>query len=395
MTIRPNPGITAARRPRGRGPRVVVAGGGVAGLEALLALRALAQDRLELHLLSPGDAFVYRPLEVIEPFDPRAMVRIQWARILDDQRVSRLADALRTVDPDEHVVETAGRKTFGYDLLVLAPGARPQVTLAGAVTVGIPGAVAGLERLIAQLRAGEVRQVAFVVPPGVTWTLPIYELALLTAQRSRGADPGPDLFLVTAEQEPLDVFGPEASRLVAGLLAEQSIRLHTKSTARGDADGNVWLELEPDVPIERAVAMPQLKGPRITGLRADEDGFLEVDEHGLVAGEEDIYAAGDATAVPIKQGGLATQQADAVAAHIAARVGAPVEPISFQPVLRGMMLTGGAPQYLRRALVAAASQTQVSSESPWWPVAKIVGKYLAPYLATHVEWAGPPPRVSA
>ena len=40
--------------------RVLIAGGGVAGLETLLALRALAADRLEVTLLAPELKFVNR-----------------------------------------------------------------------------------------------------------------------------------------------------------------------------------------------------------------------------------------------------------------------------------------------------------------------------------------------
>lgn len=350
-------------------------------------MRALGQELLELQLLSPAEAFVYRPLEVLEPFDPRTMVRVPWAQILDEQRIGHIVDAFAAVDPDRNVVETAGGESLGYDLLVLALGARARSVLPGAVTVGAPGARQQLEDLLAQMSAGDVRRVAFVVPPGVTWSLPIYELALLTAQRARTSGAELELFLVTAEAEPLELFGPDASRLVARLLVERSIRLHTDSTARTDEHGAVWLELEGGVSVERAVAMPRLEGPAIAGLRSDEDGFLQVDEHGRVAGEADIYAAGDAVAFPVKQGGLATQQADAVAAHIAARAGAKVEPMPFDPLLRGMMLTGEAPLYLRRALLSAASDPEVSDESLWWPSAKIVGKHLGPYLAGHLEWA--------
>jgi sulfide:quinone oxidoreductase len=129
-------------------------------------------------------------------------------------------------------------------------------------------------------------------------------------------------------------------------------------------------------------------GPRITGLRSDGDGFLLVDQHGRAKGEDDIYAAGDATSFPVKQGGLAAQQADVVAAHIARRAGADIETKPVEPVLRGMLLTGDAPRYLRRALAACASEPEVSEDSPWWPPVKIVGRHLAPYLASHIGWGG-------
>ena len=48
--------------------RVVIAGGGVAGLEALLALRALAGDRVALTLVSRAPDFFYRPAAVAESF---------------------------------------------------------------------------------------------------------------------------------------------------------------------------------------------------------------------------------------------------------------------------------------------------------------------------------------
>ena len=95
----------------------------------------------------------------------------------------------------------------------------------------------------------------------------------------------------------------------------------------------------------------RLRGPFLPGLPHDLEGFIPTDLHGLVAGELDVYAAGDATAYPIKQGGVAAQQADAVAEAIAARLGAPVEPQSFRPVVRGLCS-----QRERRASCAPTSQ---------------------------------------
>lgn len=366
---------------------MLVVGGGVAGLEALLALRALAGDRVDLHLLSPGDWFVYRPLEVLEPFDPDAMVRIDWARILSDRRISHLSDALATIDLDGHVVHTAGGNARPYDVLVLAPGARARPALAGAITVGIPDASRELGELLREMRGGVVKRLAFVVPAGLTWTVPIYELALLTAEDAQRSGVTPELLVVTAERSPLEVFGTEGSKLIAELLEQRSVRLQTSSIVQRYDGAHLWLKLEGRVPVDRAVALGLLEGPRIAGLPATDDGFLRVDDHGRVEGEDDVYAAGDATAFPVKQGGLAAQQADAVAAHIAARAGAQVEPAPFAPVLRGMLLTGGPSQFLRRSFAPGISGSEVAAESPWWPAAKIVGRHLAPYLATHIDWA--------
>ena len=48
--------------------RVLIAGGGVAALEAMVALRRLAEERVDIELLAPDRDFFYRPLAVAEPF---------------------------------------------------------------------------------------------------------------------------------------------------------------------------------------------------------------------------------------------------------------------------------------------------------------------------------------
>ena len=88
------------------------------------------------------------------------------------------------------------------------------------------------------------------------------------------------------------------------------------------------------------------------------------------------------TARVVKQGGLATQQADVAAAAIAADAGVPVDTPAYEPVLRAMLLTGERPRYLRRA---AGQQAPASQDSPWWPPHKIAGRELAPYLTAHPE----------
>ena len=64
------------------------------------------------------------------------------------------------------------------------------------------------------------------------------------------------------------------------------------------------------------------------------------------------------------------------------------DPAPFRPVLRGLLLTGGAPLYLRAELSGDQEPTarrlhgQVSGRALWWPPGKVAGRYLAPYLGT-------------
>ena len=155
------------------------------------------------------------------------------------------------------------------------------------------------------------------------------------------------------------------------------------------------LRFTPDGRIEAAavVALPRLEGPRLPGVPCDPSGFVPTDEYGRVGSEVDVYAAGDLTQFPLKQGGIATQQADAAAASIAAQVGAAVEPTPFKPVLRGLLLTGMVPRYLRAEVGTADSVAD--TEALWWPPAKIVGRYLAPFLAARLGLPDTPPRTGA
>ena len=50
------------------GARVLIVGGGVAGIEAMLALHDLAGDRAALTLIADRPDFIYKPLLVEEPF---------------------------------------------------------------------------------------------------------------------------------------------------------------------------------------------------------------------------------------------------------------------------------------------------------------------------------------
>jgi len=150
------------------------------------------------------------------------------------------------------------------------------------------------------------------------------------------------------------------------------------------------LNVVPGAPIaaDRVVALPRLRGIAVGGVPADESGFVHTDPFGRVNGLEDVYAAGDGTTFPIKQGGLAAQQADAVAGTIAAAAGAPVEPVPFEPVLRGLLLTGAAPAYLRAELGGGRMYASSAGETaPWWPPVKVSARYLAPYLADHADLA--------
>jgi sulfide:quinone oxidoreductase len=365
---------------------LLVAGGGPAALEGALAVQRLAGERVRITLLSDQDTFVYRPLAVAEPFGLASPERFSLARLAADRGFALRRGSVRGVDADGHRALIDGAASLEYDALLLALGARSEEAIPGALTFRGSEDAAKLRDALEQLHSGAPLRVAFVAGSETAWTLPLYELALLTARWADGRGLALEPWLVTYERRPLIIFGDLASQSVTELLAEAGVRLWTGAFADVVEDGRLWLDMEGGLPVDLAVALPRPVGPRVPGLPTDADGFVPVDDRGRVLGLADVYAAGDMTTRPIKQGGLATQQADVAAATIAAASGAPVEPEAYRPVLRAMLLTGGRPHYLRRGPRDPLAPASVSAdESPWWPPHKIIGRELAPYLAAHPE----------
>jgi sulfide:quinone oxidoreductase len=368
-------------------PSILVAGGGVAGLEAVLACQALLGDRVRVELLAPERAFTYRPLSVTEPFTPGRTLRFALAGIAADRGIAFHRDALACVRARDHVVETQDGRALGYDALVLALGARRTEGVPGALTFRGPVDARRVAGVVDELREGTIRRVVLAVPTGVAWALPVYELALQAAAAVRVANPSAEIVVVTPEAAPLAVFGDAAGELVSDLLARQRVGLMTGAAVRAFADGRLDIDGEPPVRADRVIALPRLAGPRPRGVPCDPLGFVAVDDRTRVVGLDDVHAVGDLTADGIKQGGLATQQADLAAQAIAHALGAAAEPPPYVPTLRALLVTGDAAWYLRRD---PAGASEVSDEPLWWPPAKIAGRHLGPYLALNLDSALPP-----
>jgi sulfide:quinone oxidoreductase len=285
--------------------------------------------------------------------------------------------------------------SLDYDFLIVCAGGRFRPGLEGVRTFPSDGEPLRVDEV---LKAGEgPRRIGFVVPSGVSWALPIYELALMTQRRAlelRLDDTR--LVIVTPEEAPLAAFGPTASAAVTALLAGRRIEVELGAHVRG-WEGSELVVTPGDRRIEadEVIALPVMDGPAIEGLPKDAGGFIPIDEHARVAGVADVYAAGDGTNFPIKQGGLGTQQADTAAAHIAGRLGAAIAVEPFHPVLRGKLLTGEESLHLRADVAGGGGVEEASLDCLWWPPHKISGRYLAPFLyhgETHAE--PEPPRRS-
>jgi sulfide:quinone oxidoreductase len=363
--------------------RVLIAGGGVAGLEAAIALEDMCGELVEVEICSPRREFVYRPFAVGVPggsshpmeYDLEALARRCGAGF----RLTSLA----SVDADQHQAVTPAGERISYDRLIVGPGSKLLRSVPGAVVFWGTADEPDAENVARGLAAGDLRHVAFAMPAGQSWTLPLYELALLAdsglaEQGARGAG----LTIVTPEEAPLAIFGREASDAVRALLEERGIEVVARTHPVAFENGVLSVAPGDGIEADAVIALPRMEGRRIPGVPHDEDGFVPVDDHCRVLAAEDMYAAGDVTSFPVKQGGIASQQADAAAEAIAAEVGGEIEPKPFDPVLRGVFWTGAGPRYLYGRLAGGHGETSILTDQlPWQgKEGKIMSRYLSSFL---------------
>jgi sulfide:quinone oxidoreductase len=363
--------------------RVLVVGGGVVAMEAALALHELAGERVSLAVLAPNRELVYRPMTVREPFSFATAASYPLAPILDEAGAELLAGELDWVDEQRGLAHTAAGRAISYDALVIALGARPYARYEHAITLDDARMDKVLHGLIQDVEAGYVESLAFVAPPRMAWPLPLYELALMTAGRAQEQGSDPRITILTSEDRPLAIFGDAVSDGVAELLAAKRIRTIPSAYVEIPRAGE--LVINPGdrlLRAQRVVSLPELYGPAVRGLPVSEHGFLRVDVFGHVHGANNVFAAGDAIDFAVKQGGIGCQQADVVAASVAAIAGAPVEPRPFVPELHGVLLTDGRPRYLRARIGGGMGFASEFSEEPIdGETQKIHAVHLGPCLA--------------
>lgn len=364
--------------------RVLIAGGGVGAIEATLALRDLAGERVGITLLSPGSELVYRPEAVGAPFAHPGARRYPLEEIARELDATLVTGELAWIDAAAQVAYPKAGTPLGYDALLVAVGASMRGRFAHTITLDDRSLDEQLHGLVQDVEGGYARRIAFLVPEPMPWPLPTYELALMTADRAYDSNLDVTVTVLTPEESPLALFGRQASEAVAGVLAENRVEVVTHAHCEVVEPGHIAIHpgtghLEAD----RIVALPQLTGPAVAGLPRDgTGGFIPIDRFCRVRGLQRVFAAGDATAFPVKHGGIAAQQADIAAAGIAALAGVAVDSEPAPLEIRAILLGGPRPLYLSAVLAGeSGTSSQASFEPLWSPPGKIAARYLAPYLA--------------
>jgi NADH dehydrogenase FAD-containing subunit len=326
--------------------RIVVVGGGFAGLESAFLLRAKLGARADITLVSDRDEFLFKPNTIYIPFGgSEQSLLIPLDRPSRKRGIRFVRGSFESLDTRARSVR-AGGEELPYDYLVLATGAgmRPDEVpglAEHAETIWTAAEMASLGdrlRTLAGDRDAGRRTILFLVPPNNKCAGPLYELVFMveTWLRREGVRERFDLVWTTYEASYIAAFGPKLDVVVSEEFAERGIEGHRAWRVESvDAEGVAYSNGE-HRRYDLLVAFPPYVaavdyGP--SGLPTDARGFL-VCEPGSrrVVGEERVYAPGDAGDFPVKQAFLAFLQADAVAEDIAARVDEREPEFEFDPV---------------------------------------------------------------
>ena len=247
---------------RGR-QRVLIVGGGVAGLETALALRALAADRVDVTIAAPELRFINRSMAVDQPFKPQRVRGIRLEDVAAELGARWHRGALDRVEHAHRRGVTRDGDQLPYDTLMLAIGARSEREWRSDRVLTYHDGRDGprYRLLLHRLRDGLVKRLAFVKPAGASWPLPLYDLALMTAADCAARELSEvELSLITPEEQPLGIFGNAASAAIRSLLEERRVALHTSSY--GVPSRGAWLDVAPGdrrLPVDRIVTLP--RGP--------------------------------------------------------------------------------------------------------------------------------------
>lgn len=326
-------------------PRIVVLGGGFAGLESAFLLRSRLGDRADITVVSDRDAFLFKPNTIYIPFGGRVeSLLIPLAKPAAKRRIRLLHGSVEEVDPIARRVRAGGWEA-PYDYLVIATGSGMRSEeIPGlaehASTIWTPGEMADLGRRLQAVAntatAGQRRRILFAVPPNNKCAGPLYEIVMMTETwlRRRGVREHVDIEWTTVEQSYIQAFGPKLHEVVTQAFRERGIDGHTGMTLDRVDPGVARYAAGESREFDLLVAFPPyVSAVRYEGLPADDRGFLQTDaDSRRVRGHDRVFAPGDAGDFPVKQAFLAFLQADVVADTIAAEVQGREAPAAFDPV---------------------------------------------------------------
>jgi NADH dehydrogenase len=403
----------AASEGEGRSlPRVVIIGGGFAGLTAARALRnapvsVTLVDRTNHHLFQP---LLYQvATAALSPAEIAAPIR----SILHGQKNLRVFMAeVHAVDAEARVVH-AGGFSLPYDYLIAAPGARynyfahPEWEAIAPSLKSIPDATTLRHKILMAFEAAEIEQdparrealLTFVLvgggPTGVEMAGSMAELAhwALNAEFDHIDPRATRILLMEAGDRILDGFPPELSAAAHRELERKGVEVRLGSRVQSvDPEGVVVNgERIPSPTVIWTAGIVANPVAKWLGAEADRIGRVLVRPDLSVPGLSDVFVLGDAAHVQHNGKPLpgiapvAMQQGRYAAALIRARLAGQLDHPPFRYVDKGNLATVG-----RGFAIAEVRGRKMKGLLAWWVWIFVHIWYLIGFrnrVAVLLQWA--------
>lgn len=295
--------------------RLLILGSGTAGTVVANKLYKRLPEDWEIQILEPSSEHLYQPGLLFVPFDdsdPEDLMRSTDSTLPRD--ITRLTGTVQRVFPDETKVELEDGTTVEYDQLVIATGATPRPDQTPGMTgdgwretvhdfYSYEGAIA----LRAALKGFERgRLVVHICEMPIKCPVAPLEFAFLADDhfKKRGIRDQVEIVYATPLSEAFTK--PVASRQLGDMLAKRDIRLEPDFYVESVSPQSMVSYDEREIEFDLLVTVPVHMGAPFVGESGlgDELDFVKVDQGTFQAdGYDNIFAVGDAAAIPTSKAG--------------------------------------------------------------------------------------------
>ncbi|WP_062214021.1 NAD(P)/FAD-dependent oxidoreductase [Streptomyces sp. NBRC 109706] len=344
--------------------RVVIVGAGFAGYRAARILNRTARRHVEVVLLNPTDYFLYLPLlpqvaaGILEPRRVSVSLTgtLPHAKLVlgEAQRVDLSSRTVHFTDPEDRPGE------LSYDMLILSVGSVNRLLPIPGVAEhahgfrGLPEALYLRDHVVRQLELAahasdpaerQARATFVVVGAGYTGTEVAAQGAMFADAVVRGEQAGervsPRWLLLDIADRVLPELDERLSRTADRVLRKRGVDVRTGMSVKEATRDGVLLQDGEFVPTRSLVWCVGVRpDPLVDDLGLDtERGRLVVDSFLNVPGHPEVFAAGDAAAVPdLTRPGEFTpmtaqhawRQGKTAARNVSARLGLAAEPRPYE-----------------------------------------------------------------